>query len=231
MRMLAPALSPVVMGANVGSSVLSDPALGLPLEVPPVVFVNGGAVSGMMRADKAPKTFICKTALNRPSYWPVVQWKPHMRPLAPPVHCLTAAAADVLRIGMKVSYRYGATWIELAIHRCMKPRYDSMSVLQDPGGGSQDGSNATPSWAKKTRLIPSAKPSRRPFQVALPLVYVSHYALANILKRGMTTRLLCGTPKPTYRARATKHEKSHHDSCIANSPSGVEVEDDVPSCT
>lgn len=120
-RILAPALSPVVIGAKVGNSVLSWPASGLPFDVPPVVLVNGGGTVGITSAVNAPRTFICKPAPCRPSYCPLVQWKPHMRPLAPPVHCLTPAAADALSVGINVSYRYGANWIELPIHRCIKP--------------------------------------------------------------------------------------------------------------
>src|SRR5690349_3889920 len=59
-RILAPALSPVVTGAS-SPLKLSEcvPALGSPLLVPPVAPVTGGGLSLMSSDETAAKTFIC----------------------------------------------------------------------------------------------------------------------------------------------------------------------------
>jgi hypothetical protein len=114
----APALSPAVIGFTGISKLFGlAPALGLPCDVPPVLLVTGPLLPPIRRDETAPKTFISWPTPVMPSYLPVFHLKPHWRPKAPPVHCLMAAAVEVLSTGRIFAAVKGATCVVVAYHR------------------------------------------------------------------------------------------------------------------
>lgn len=70
---------------------------------------------------------------------------PHIRPFAPPIHCATAALAEVRSTGRIRFLVHGQSWTAEAIQRMLRLLYIFMSVLQLLSGPSQTGSYAMPS--------------------------------------------------------------------------------------
>ena len=79
----------------------------------------GAAASETSKPDTAANTLICSFAPVPfgSTKAPLAQWKPHWRPLEPPVHCLTAAWAEERRTGRRVLEMKGASWAVKASDR------------------------------------------------------------------------------------------------------------------
>lgn len=170
--MPAPTLSPVVISGSVSKCWPKlDPASGSPLLVPPVEFVNVPVFGFGNKLMRAESTLICWQAPTSPSNDPDAHRKPHIRPLLPPVHWLTAACAELRRIGFIVSARYGARKAVDWSQRCINPLNDSISVVQVPPS-SQARSTAVP-FGKKNSSVRGMRKSSLLFHFSAPSVCIS----------------------------------------------------------
>ena len=116
---LSPVVTTLVASTSPAELGILLPAEGLPVLVPPVLFVTGMTACDVFSlgiviiADWiAPRALICCPTPVVPSYVaPAVHLKPHTEPEAPPSHCDAAATADFSSNGVMVPEVKGARTI------------------------------------------------------------------------------------------------------------------------